>query len=155
MQACTICKQIHGSCMQCCKCATYFHATCASRAGYCMEVSKYICFFYLFVCLRNIDISYYRYPYLSCSVVVIGSFWRIFTVLLSGFSCVSVDDPPWWIHFFSWLGVLMTFSSHTSCLLRLICILLGVLSHNFLICLEKCQMVSCSFLDMFFNCLFE
>ncbi|KAL2251832.1 UNVERIFIED_CONTAM: Histone-lysine N-methyltransferase ATX3 [Sesamum indicum] len=29
--------KIHGSCIQCCKCATYFHATCASRAGYCME----------------------------------------------------------------------------------------------------------------------
>ncbi|KAH6756582.1 SET domain protein 14 [Perilla frutescens var. hirtella] len=37
-KACVICKQIHGSCMQCCKCATYFHATCASRAGYCMEL---------------------------------------------------------------------------------------------------------------------
>ncbi|PIN02168.1 Histone-lysine N-methyltransferase [Handroanthus impetiginosus] len=37
-KACIICKQIHGCCMQCCKCATYFHATCASRAGYCMEL---------------------------------------------------------------------------------------------------------------------
>ncbi|CAA0831369.1 Histone-lysine N-methyltransferase ATX3 [Striga hermonthica] len=37
-KACVICKQIHGSCMQCFKCATYFHATCASRAGYCMEL---------------------------------------------------------------------------------------------------------------------
>ncbi|KAL6557137.1 hypothetical protein OROMI_017487 [Orobanche minor] len=37
-KACVLCKQIHGSCMQCCKCATYFHATCASRAGYCMEL---------------------------------------------------------------------------------------------------------------------
>ncbi|KAL6513640.1 hypothetical protein OROGR_021126 [Orobanche gracilis] len=37
-KACILCKQIHGSCMQCCKCATYFHATCASRAGYCMEL---------------------------------------------------------------------------------------------------------------------
>ncbi|PIN13894.1 histone H3 (Lys4) methyltransferase complex, subunit SET1 [Handroanthus impetiginosus] len=37
-KACIICEQIHGSCMQCCKCATYFHATCASRAGYCMEL---------------------------------------------------------------------------------------------------------------------
>lgn len=37
-KACVICKQIHGSCMQCCKCATYFHGTCASRAGYCMEL---------------------------------------------------------------------------------------------------------------------
>ncbi|KAL8541045.1 hypothetical protein ACS0TY_002362 [Phlomoides rotata] len=37
-KACVICKQIHGSCMQCCKCATHFHATCASRAGYCMEL---------------------------------------------------------------------------------------------------------------------
>ncbi|KAL6569625.1 hypothetical protein OROMI_014139 [Orobanche minor] len=35
---CIICKQIHGSCMQCCKCATYFHAMCASRAGYYMEL---------------------------------------------------------------------------------------------------------------------
>ncbi|GER26485.1 histone-lysine N-methyltransferase ATX3 [Striga asiatica] len=37
-KGCVICKQIHGSCMQCFKCATYFHATCASRAGYCMEL---------------------------------------------------------------------------------------------------------------------
>lgn len=37
-KACVICEQIHGSCTQCCKCATYFHATCASRAGYCMEL---------------------------------------------------------------------------------------------------------------------
>lgn len=39
MQVCVICKQTHGSCTQCCKCATYFHAMCASRAGYSMEVS--------------------------------------------------------------------------------------------------------------------
>ncbi|KAK6141071.1 hypothetical protein DH2020_025183 [Rehmannia glutinosa] len=37
-KACVLCKQIHGSCMQCCKCSTFFHATCASRAGYCMEL---------------------------------------------------------------------------------------------------------------------
>ncbi|CAA0838929.1 Histone-lysine N-methyltransferase ATX3 [Striga hermonthica] len=37
-KSCVICKQIHGSCMQCYKCTTYFHATCASRAGYCMEL---------------------------------------------------------------------------------------------------------------------
>ncbi|KAL3613494.1 hypothetical protein CASFOL_042639 [Castilleja foliolosa] len=37
-KACVICTQVHGSCMQCCKCATYFHGTCASRAGYCMEL---------------------------------------------------------------------------------------------------------------------
>ncbi|EPS67786.1 hypothetical protein M569_06988, partial [Genlisea aurea] len=40
-KACVICRQIHGSCTQCCKCATYFHATCASRAGYCMELHCY------------------------------------------------------------------------------------------------------------------
>ncbi|GAB2271809.1 hypothetical protein Dimus_006640 [Dionaea muscipula] len=38
VKKCIICKQIHGSCIQCCKCATYYHATCASRAGYCMEI---------------------------------------------------------------------------------------------------------------------
>ncbi|XP_057524160.1 histone-lysine N-methyltransferase ATX3-like isoform X1 [Amaranthus tricolor] len=38
MKKCVICKQIHGSCIQCCKCATYYHATCAARAGYCMEL---------------------------------------------------------------------------------------------------------------------
>ncbi|XP_057496649.1 probable F-box protein At3g61730 [Actinidia eriantha] len=37
-KACVICKQIHGSCTQCCKCDTYFHAMCASRAGYRMEL---------------------------------------------------------------------------------------------------------------------
>lgn len=38
LQICVICKQIHGSCTQCCKCSTYYHAMCASRAGYRMEV---------------------------------------------------------------------------------------------------------------------
>ncbi|CAH1447815.1 unnamed protein product [Lactuca virosa] len=38
VKACVICKQVHGSCIQCCKCATYFHAMCASRAGYCVEL---------------------------------------------------------------------------------------------------------------------
>ncbi|KAH0874295.1 hypothetical protein HID58_071657 [Brassica napus] len=28
----------HGSCVQCCKCATHFHVLCASRAGYSMEM---------------------------------------------------------------------------------------------------------------------
>ncbi|XP_022898395.1 histone-lysine N-methyltransferase ATX5-like isoform X1 [Olea europaea var. sylvestris] len=37
-KACIICNQIHGSCTQCCKCATYFHAMCAFRAGYRMEL---------------------------------------------------------------------------------------------------------------------
>ncbi|GAV64423.1 PHD domain-containing protein/PWWP domain-containing protein/SET domain-containing protein/SAND domain-containing protein/PHD_2 domain-containing protein/zf-HC5HC2H_2 domain-containing protein [Cephalotus follicularis] len=35
---CVICNQTHGSCTQCCKCTTYFHAMCASRAGYNMEL---------------------------------------------------------------------------------------------------------------------
>lgn len=38
VKECVICKQVHGSCIQCCKCATYFHAMCASRAGYCVEL---------------------------------------------------------------------------------------------------------------------
>ncbi|PKI76681.1 hypothetical protein CRG98_002990, partial [Punica granatum] len=38
LKSCIICKQTHGSCMQCCKCATYFHAVCAARAGYSMEL---------------------------------------------------------------------------------------------------------------------
>ncbi|OMP08615.1 Tudor/PWWP/MBT superfamily protein [Corchorus olitorius] len=38
LKSCVICKQTHGSCTQCCKCATYFHAMCASRAGYSMEL---------------------------------------------------------------------------------------------------------------------
>nr|XP_043620839.1 histone-lysine N-methyltransferase ATX3 isoform X2 [Erigeron canadensis] len=37
-KTCVICKQVHGSCIQCCKCTTYFHAMCASRAGYCVEL---------------------------------------------------------------------------------------------------------------------
>lgn len=39
LQTCVICKQSHGSCTSCVKCATYFHVMCASRAGYTMEVS--------------------------------------------------------------------------------------------------------------------
>ncbi|KAG4150390.1 hypothetical protein ERO13_D04G002000v2 [Gossypium hirsutum] len=38
VKICVICKQIHGSCTKCCKCSTYYHAMCASRAGYCMEL---------------------------------------------------------------------------------------------------------------------
>ncbi|KAL3819936.1 hypothetical protein ACJIZ3_005841 [Penstemon smallii] len=38
VKICVICKQIHGSCTQCCKCSTYYHAMCASRAGYQMEL---------------------------------------------------------------------------------------------------------------------
>lgn len=38
LKRCVICKQIHGSCTQCCKCATHFHTMCASRAGYSMEL---------------------------------------------------------------------------------------------------------------------
>ncbi|KAE8646732.1 histone-lysine N-methyltransferase ATX3 [Cucumis sativus] len=38
LKKCVICKQSHGSCTQCCKCATYFHTMCASRAGYFMEL---------------------------------------------------------------------------------------------------------------------
>uniref|UniRef100_A0A2N9HXA4 Histone-lysine N-methyltransferase n=1 Tax=Fagus sylvatica TaxID=28930 RepID=A0A2N9HXA4_FAGSY len=37
LKRCVICQQSHGSCTQCCKCATYFHVMCASRAGYSME----------------------------------------------------------------------------------------------------------------------
>lgn len=38
LKSCVICKQTHGSCTQCCKCSTYFHVMCASRAGYIMEL---------------------------------------------------------------------------------------------------------------------
>ncbi|XP_010521391.1 PREDICTED: histone-lysine N-methyltransferase ATX5-like [Tarenaya hassleriana] len=38
VKICVICKQIHGSCTQCCRCSTYYHAMCASRAGYRMEL---------------------------------------------------------------------------------------------------------------------
>nr|XP_043624566.1 histone-lysine N-methyltransferase ATX3-like [Erigeron canadensis] len=38
VKECVICKQVHGSCIQCCKCATHFHAMCASRAGYSVEL---------------------------------------------------------------------------------------------------------------------
>ncbi|XP_009774695.1 histone-lysine N-methyltransferase ATX4-like isoform X2 [Nicotiana tabacum] len=39
LRACVICKQVHGSCAQCCKCATNFHAMCALRGGYHMELN--------------------------------------------------------------------------------------------------------------------
>ncbi|VFQ89113.1 unnamed protein product [Cuscuta campestris] len=38
VKICVVCKQIHCSCTQCCKCSTYYHAICASRAGYRMEL---------------------------------------------------------------------------------------------------------------------
>lgn len=37
-QACTVCKQIHGVCIQCAKCPTAYHVMCAARAGYRMEL---------------------------------------------------------------------------------------------------------------------
>ncbi|KAG5618135.1 hypothetical protein H5410_017959 [Solanum commersonii] len=37
-QACSICQQTHGSCIQCSKCTISYHSTCASRAGYYMEM---------------------------------------------------------------------------------------------------------------------
>ncbi|KAL6227872.1 hypothetical protein ACLB2K_001827 [Fragaria x ananassa] len=38
LKPCVICTQTHGSCTTCCKCDTHFHAICASRAGYSMEL---------------------------------------------------------------------------------------------------------------------
>ncbi|KAL0304400.1 UNVERIFIED_CONTAM: Histone-lysine N-methyltransferase ATX4 [Sesamum radiatum] len=38
VKICVVCKQIHGSCTQCSKCSTYYHAMCASRAGFRMEL---------------------------------------------------------------------------------------------------------------------
>uniref|UniRef100_A0A1D1ZA96 Histone-lysine N-methyltransferase ATX4 n=1 Tax=Anthurium amnicola TaxID=1678845 RepID=A0A1D1ZA96_9ARAE len=38
VKICVICKQVHGSCTQCYRCSTYYHAMCASRAGYRMEL---------------------------------------------------------------------------------------------------------------------
>ncbi|KAI4325008.1 hypothetical protein MLD38_030443 [Melastoma candidum] len=38
VKICVLCNQIHGACTQCCKCTTYYHAMCASRAGYRMEL---------------------------------------------------------------------------------------------------------------------
>ncbi|CAH9092978.1 unnamed protein product [Cuscuta epithymum] len=38
VKICTICEQSHGSCTQCCKCSTSFHAMCALRAGYHVEL---------------------------------------------------------------------------------------------------------------------
>ncbi|KAK7275362.1 hypothetical protein RIF29_16478 [Crotalaria pallida] len=38
VKTCVICKQSHGSCASCVKCATHFHVMCAARAGYSMEL---------------------------------------------------------------------------------------------------------------------
>ncbi|XP_026662847.2 histone-lysine N-methyltransferase ATX4 [Phoenix dactylifera] len=38
VKVCVICMQMHGSCTQCFRCSTYYHAMCASRAGYRMEL---------------------------------------------------------------------------------------------------------------------
>lgn len=37
-QACVVCKQTHGACIGCDRCSTTYHVTCASRAGYHMEL---------------------------------------------------------------------------------------------------------------------
>ncbi|KAF3328584.1 histone-lysine N-methyltransferase ATX4-like protein [Carex littledalei] len=39
---CVICEQVHGACTKCCKCNVYYHAICASRAGYRMELHTYV-----------------------------------------------------------------------------------------------------------------
>ncbi|KAK1300999.1 Histone-lysine N-methyltransferase ATX4 [Acorus calamus] len=41
VKVCVICNQMHGSFTQCFKCSTYYHAMCASKAGYRMEVLEY------------------------------------------------------------------------------------------------------------------
>ncbi|KAK1286740.1 Histone-lysine N-methyltransferase ATX4 [Acorus calamus] len=38
VKVCVICNQMHGSCTHCFKCSTYYHAMCASKAGYRMEL---------------------------------------------------------------------------------------------------------------------
>lgn len=53
-QICVICKQIHGSCTQCSRCSTYYHAMCASRAGYRMEV-RFLLFFVFSLLLCTFD----------------------------------------------------------------------------------------------------
>lgn len=42
VKTCVICNQMHGSCTRCYKCSTYYHAMCASRAGYCMELHSLV-----------------------------------------------------------------------------------------------------------------
>ncbi|GLJ32741.1 hypothetical protein SUGI_0659150 [Cryptomeria japonica] len=38
-KTCVICNQIHGSCIQCCRCPRSFHAMCAALAGYWIQLS--------------------------------------------------------------------------------------------------------------------
>ncbi|XP_074372844.1 histone-lysine N-methyltransferase ATX3-like isoform X2 [Apium graveolens] len=40
VKACSLCKQIYGSCIQCCKCKVSFHAMCALQAGFHMEIRR-------------------------------------------------------------------------------------------------------------------
>ncbi|KAL5732086.1 hypothetical protein ACHQM5_004743 [Ranunculus cassubicifolius] len=37
-KGCVVCKQFHGACTHCQQCRTYYHVTCAAKAGYRMEV---------------------------------------------------------------------------------------------------------------------
>ncbi|KAJ4765750.1 Histone-lysine N-methyltransferase [Rhynchospora pubera] len=39
---CVICEQVHGACTKCCECNVSYHAMCASRAGYRMELHTYV-----------------------------------------------------------------------------------------------------------------
>ncbi|XP_078159077.1 histone-lysine N-methyltransferase ATX4-like isoform X3 [Carex rostrata] len=39
---CVICEQVHGVRTKCCKCNSYYHAMCASRAGYHMKLHTYV-----------------------------------------------------------------------------------------------------------------
>jgi hypothetical protein len=72
LQICVICKQIHGSCTQCSRCSTYYHAMCASRAGYRMEVrflSFFVCFHYCSVLLT------YKREYFLLNSYFVSLFW--------------------------------------------------------------------------------
>lgn len=75
LQMCVICKQIHGSCTQCYRCSTYYHAICASRAGYRMEVHQH----------WTITLCWFK----CLIIIIIVSFFFLSHIFMYGCVCVS------------------------------------------------------------------
>lgn len=118
LQICVICKQIHGSCTQCCKCSTYYHAMCASRAGYRMEVSYLSCLFaepvlsVCGLCLGHKQEMHYWsfgfYMWMNHMLIYFSSLWWCYLCCLTC-SCIAWrkmgDRPQKWFHIVHITGI--------------------------------------------------
>lgn len=111
--------QTHGSCTTCCKCATHFHATCASRAGYSMEV-RYHWWFILWMHFPPSVINYNLcISPLSRSSQLTYTFSFYYINLVQTFSCclivctyVLIVRNNLWTCWWFWLYCILDFQLH-------------------------------------------